>query len=239
MKDPKAFNFDGDYGDDYKELACRVIPGYDELFIATLALLKERIGSDARLLIVGCGTGREIEVFSPAAEQWRFDCVDPSEAMIDDSRQVANRLGVSSRVTFHRTYTHELELNYQFDAATVINVMHFQRDDGSKDQLMQSVAERVKLGGTVILFDLHGNQTEPYFHLFYQAWKRYMDLRGYSGDKKERLLKRLDSGIAYVSHDRIIEICTNAGLRLIGSYWGGLLYNAWIFEREDSRGLLS
>ncbi|MCY4170571.1 MAG: class I SAM-dependent methyltransferase [Bacteroidetes bacterium] len=233
MKDPKAFNFDGDYGEDYKELASLVIPGYDELFIATLALLKERIGPESQLLIVGCGTGREIEVFALGADRWTFDCVDPSQAMIEYSRQVANRLGVSSRVRFHNVYTHELEVSHQFDAATVINVMHFQKDDGSKDHLMKSVSERVRPGGTVILFDLHGEPSEPYFQLFFKAWTRYMDIRGYSGEKKDRLLQRLSAGIDYVSHERIMEICQNAGLNLIRSYWSGLLYNAWIFERSD------
>ena len=234
MKDPKAFDFDGDYGEEYKELASRVIPGYDELFIATLALLQERLDTEDRLLIVGCGTGREIEVFAPSENKWTFDCVDPSEAMIEYSRQVAERLGVSSRVRFHNAYTHELDLAYQFDAATVINVMHFLLDDGSKDALMQSVAQRVKPGGTVILFDLHGNPDEYYFKLFYNAWVRYMDIRGYIGQKKERLLRRLETGIVYVDPSRIIQICHAAGLKLIRPYWSGLLYTAWIFERSDS-----
>ncbi|MCY4158937.1 MAG: class I SAM-dependent methyltransferase [Bacteroidetes bacterium] len=234
MKDPKAFNFDGDYGEDYKELASKVIPGYDELFVATLSLLQERLSKKAQLLIVGCGTGREIEVFAPSEHGWTFDCVDPSMAMIDYSRQLAERLEVSSRVRFHNTFTHELDLRYQFDAATVINVMHFLLDDGSKDALMQSVAQRVRSGGTVILFDLHGNISEPYFKLFYDAWMRYMDLRGYTGKKKERLRKRLESGIAYADSERILEICHSVDLRLIRPYWSGLLYTAWIFEKVES-----
>ena len=153
--------------------------------------------------------------------------------MIDCSRQIAERLGVSSRVQFHHAYTHELAFEYQFDAATVINVMHFLPDDGSKDQLMQSVAQRMKPGGIVILFDLHGNRSEPYFNLFYDAWIRYMDLRGYTGEKKVRLLERLKKGIAYADEQRILQICHNAGLRLIRSYWSGLLYTAWIFQRTD------
>ncbi len=233
MKDSKAFNFDGDYGEEYKELASRVIPGYDELFVATLALLQERLGSTAQILIVGCGTGREIEVFAPSAKGWEFDCVDPSWAMVEYSRKVAKRIEVSSRIRFHNAYTHELELDYQFDAATAINVMHFLPDDGSKDAFMQSIANRVKSEGTVVLFDLHGDQSKAYFELFYDAWIRYMDLRGYRGKKKERLLKRLETGIAYVGSDRILQICHNAGLKLIRPYWSGLLYTAWLFERID------
>lgn len=234
MKDPKAFNFDGDYGEEYKELASCVIPGYDELFIATFALLQERLGTKAKILIVGCGTGREIEVFAPLAGEWEFDCVDPAQSMVEYSRQVAEHFGVSSRVRFHHAYTHELDTGYQFDAATAINVMHFLLDNGSKDAFMQSIAKRVKPGGTVILFDLHGDRSESYFSLFYAAWMRYMDLRGYTGKKKERLLKRLEAGIAYVGQDRILEICRNAGLQLVRPYWSGLLYTAWLLERVDS-----
>ncbi len=234
MKDPKAFNFDGQYGEEYNELASRVIPGYDELFVATFALLHQRLGPNAQVLIVGCGTGREIEVFAPQTNGWKFDCVDPSQSMVEYSRQVAKRIGVSSSVNFHHAYTHELKLDYLFDAATVINVMHFLLDDGSKDALMQSVAQRVKPGGTVILFDLHGDPNQPYFKLFYNAWMHYMDLRGYTGKKKERLLQRLETGIAYVDQNRIVQICSDAGLRLIHPFWSGLLYTGWLFERTAS-----
>ncbi len=239
MKDPKAFNFDGDYGEEYKELASRVIPGYDELFIATLSLLQERLDKGAKILIVGCGTGKELEVFASAEDQWTFDCVDPVKEMIECSRQVAGKMEISSRVQLHHCYTHELDPDIQFDAATIINVMHFLPDDGSKDALMQSVTERVKPDGTVVLFDLHGDQSDPYFNLFYGAWKRFMDHRGYTGKKKERLLSRLDRGIAYASSDRILQICQDSGLHLIRSYWSGLLYTAWLFERHGQKHLKS
>lgn len=232
MKDPTSFNFDGDYGEEYKELASRVIPGYNQLFLATLALLQERLVDHARLLIVGCGTGREIEIFAPAEPNWRFDAVDPSLKMVRCTEGVIQRLGVQDRVGLYHAYTHELDLPYKHDAATVINVMHFLPDDGEKDRLMRSVAERISPGGTVMLFDLHGDPAKPYFPLFYSAWVRFMDLRHYTGKKKERLLKRLAAGIAYVEEDRILEICDGAGLNLIRPYWGGLLYTGWLLERR-------
>ncbi|MCY4225071.1 MAG: class I SAM-dependent methyltransferase, partial [Bacteroidetes bacterium] len=106
MKDPKAFNFDGDYGEEYKELASRVIPGYDELFIATLSLLQERLDKGAKILIVGCGTGKELEVFASAEDQWTFDCVDPVKVMIECSRLVDEKMEISSSVHLHHCYTH-------------------------------------------------------------------------------------------------------------------------------------
>jgi len=66
-----------------------------------------------------------------------------------------------------------------------------------------------------------------------------MDHRGYTGKKKERLLSRLDRGIAYASSDRILQICQDSGLHLIRSYWSGLLYTAWLFERHGQKHLKS
>ncbi|MDE2834883.1 MAG: class I SAM-dependent methyltransferase [Bacteroidota bacterium] len=232
MKDPAAFNFDGDYGREYEDLASTGNTGNNELLVATLAHLQQRQPEEARVLIVGCGTGREIKVFAPGAPRWHFDAVDPAIEMIRWTDQLARSIGVENRVTLHHAFTHELDLSYRFDGATIINVMHFMPDDGNKDRLIESVVERVRPGGSVMLFDLHGDQNQEYFQLFFDAWISYMDLRGYTGQKKERLLNRLAAGIAYVSEERVLEICARAGLKLIRRYWGGLLYTAWLFERQ-------
>jgi len=232
MKDPQAFNFDGDYGEIYEDLAHKVIPGYITLFPATLALLMERIDAQSRILVVGCGTGREISVFAPHAPHWRFTAIDPSIEMVRYTERVAAQLGIGDRVEVCHGYVHDLPEGPAFDAATVINVMHFLQDDGTKDELMRSVAIRVRLGGTVTLFDLHGDRKAPYFDLFYDAWKRYMTLRGYGDEAKESLLKRLAAGIAYVPESRVLEICANAGMHLVQKYWSGLLYGGWLLERR-------
>ncbi len=232
MKDAQAFNFDGDYGEIYEDLVHKVIPGYDTLFPATLALLMERIGAHARVLVVGCGTGRELAVFAPNAPGWRFTCVDPSMEMIQLTSQKVKQLGVQDRAILVHGFAHDLPAEPVFDAATIINVMHFLRDDGAKDQLVQSVSGRVRHGGAVALFDLHGDREAPYFDFFYKAWKRYMTIRGYEGEKKESLLKRLAAGIAYVPEERILEICEGADLCLVRRYWSGLLYGGWLFERQ-------
>ena len=232
MRDPQAFNFDGDYGAIYEDLAPKVIPGYDTLFPATLALLMERVSPKAHVLVVGCGTGREIRAFAPHAPAWRFTALDPSLEMVHHTQRVASQLGVVQQTTFYHGQVHDLPASQRFDVATVINVMHFLHDDGAKDHLMQSVAHRLYSGGTVALFDLHGDRQAPYFELFYEAWKRYMTLRGYADQARESLLKRLATGIAYVPEERILEICADAGLHLIRKYWSGLLYGGWLLERR-------
>ena len=232
MKDPRAFDFDGDYGEDYDGLVKTVIPGYDHLFQATLALFQTRLDRQAHILIVGCGTGRELITFASAQPQWRFTAVDPSIQMIETTAAAVERLGLSDRVTLHHGYVDDLPAQPSFDAATVINVMHFLPDDGTKEHLIGSVARRVRTGAGVALFDLHGTPSSASFNQLMDAWSAFMALRGLTGDAHSQFLKRLADGIVYVSEARILEMCRQAGLALSGRYFGGFLYGGWFFLRE-------
>ena len=232
MKDPGAFDFDGEYGEEYDDLVARVIPGYDQFFQATLALLQTQLRRDAHILIVGCGTGQEIATFAPIKTTWRFTAVDPSIQMVRATQALVDRLGIQDRVTVHHAFTHDLPPKQTFDAATVVNVMHFLQDDGAKKQLIKSVARRIKPGAPVALFDLHGSPLSPSFKRYYDAWIQFMELRGYRGEARDLFLQRLHAGIVFVPEERIMEICSNAGLKLLGRYWAGLLYGGWLLERQ-------
>ena len=232
MKDPIAFDFDGDYGEDYNDLVQRVIPGYDQLFQATLALFRTQLDEEAHVLIVGCGTGREIATFAPAQPRWRFTAVDPSRQMIDVTAEVVRRLDLDARVSLHHGYVDELPPQPRFDAATVINVMHFLSDDGPKAGLIESVAGWMKPGGAVALFDLHGTPSSLSFKRLLDGWTAFMRLRGLTGEALAEFLKRLDDGIVYVPETRILEICKQAGLTLGCRYFGGYLYGGWFLLRD-------
>lgn len=234
MKDPSAFDFDGEYGEGYDDLVRLVIPGYDHLFEATLALFRTRLAGDARVLIVGCGTGKEIATLAPAEPQWRFTAVDPSEKMVQGTTNLAKRLGVTRRVVTHHGYVSDLPPEAVFDAATVINVMHFLADDGAKDQLMESVSTRTRPGGLVALFDLHGTPGSPTCTQLFDGWSQFMDIQGLTGGAKQQFLARLEQGMVYVPEERVLAICSNAGLSLCGRYFGGFLYGGWLFSRDET-----
>ncbi len=233
MRSRDAFDFDGDYGRIYDHIARTVIPGYEQLFPATLAVLRQRVGERARVLVVGCGTGQEVAAFAPREPGWTVTAVDPSPVMIEATRQVARDLSVLDRVTLVQGLVSDLD-DTGFDAATVINVMHFLADDGAKAGLMRDVAMRVRPGGSVVLFDLHGDPASESFRLLDGAWARYMELRGLVGEDKARFRKRLQDGIVYVPESRVLEICREAGLELTARYFGGLLYGGWLLTRTRS-----
>lgn len=231
MRDARAFDFDGDYGEIYDDIARTVIPGYEQLFEATLALLRGRLEPRSRVLVVGCGTGKEIATFGPAEPGWKITGVDPSAEMIGVTGTVVRRLGLEDRVDLVNGEVGSLPADAAFDAATVINVMHFLSDGGAKDELMNAVTARVRPGGCVILFDLHGDPDSEAFLRLDEAWVAFMRIRGLDGEALEAFLERLRRGIDYVPESRIMEICRDAGLHLECRYIGGFHYGGWLFTR--------
>ena len=232
MKDARAFDFDADYGRDYDELVVRVIPGYRQLFQATLAVLRVVLGREAALLVVGCGTGREIETFAPAEPGWTVTGVDPSIRMIEASASLVRSMNLEDRVRLLQGTVADLAAQPTFDAATIINVMHFLPDDGAKEHLIRGVASRLKRGGCLVLFDLCGEEGTPAFELLYDAWKDFVGQRGLAGAANDKFFDRINAGIAFVSEARIVEICSRAQLGLVCRYFAGLCYGGWLFRRE-------
>ena len=235
MRDSEAFDFDGDYGEGYGLIAETVIPGYDQIFEAAHALLHTLVEPQARILVVGCGTGKEIEHLAPLRPGWRFTAVDPSVKMIDTTRGVVTRLGVEERVELHHGYVDDLTRSPEFEAATVINVMHFLADDGAKQDLLTSVAERVLPGGPVVLFDLHGDPSSAAFATLWSGWLAFMEQRGLVGQAKSRFVERLERGVAFVPEVRVLELCRNAGLSVAARFFGGFLYGGWLLKRGSTR----
>ncbi len=233
MKDPAAFDFDGKYGEDYAVLAERVIPGYEQIFPITLSLLEMLLDDDAHILVVGCGPGPEIMTFGTAHPRWQFTAVDPSRYMVDVTLRLVQRLGMTDRVRTFHGFVHDLPPDERYDAATIINVLHFLDDEGGKELLIQSVADRLCVGAPLALFDLHGNRKSQGGNLMWKAWLRFIDMRGWTGAKHEQLVRRLESGIVFVPEARILEICAGVGLTLTTRYLTGLLYGGWLFERRS------
>ena len=232
MRDPEAFDFDGDYGEGYRFIAETVIPGYDQVFEAVHALLHTHLDSEGHVLVVGCGTGKEIEHLSPPRPGWRFTAVDPSTKMIEATGSVVALLGVEEHVRLHHGHVRDLPMRPEFDAATVMNVMHFLPDDGAKQELLTSVAERVRPEGPVVLFDLHGDPASAAFATLWSAWLEFMEHRGLVGQAKRRFVERLEQGIAFVPEARILELCRSAGLGLEARFFSGFLYGGWLLKRE-------
>ena len=83
----KPFDFDSQYGMGYDILIRAIMPDYDSLFPTSAGLLSEAVPENGQVLVVGCGTGTELEVFARMRPNWSLTGVDTSPTMISTCRE--------------------------------------------------------------------------------------------------------------------------------------------------------
>lgn len=232
----EPFDFDGDYGDGYEQLARTVIPGYLSSFRQALALLRGRLGPRARVLVVGAGTGIEIVTFKAAAPGWRLTGVDPSAQMLEIAEHRVRQAGIRDGVRFIHGTVEDVD-GSGFEAATCFNVMHFLPDDpgdGGKQALLRGIAEQLAPGAPFVLFELHGDPAAPDFDELFTAWIRFCEIQGMGDAERAEFRGKIDAGIHWASEARIREMLDRAGFEDVRRYFRSLLYGGWIGRRARS-----
>ncbi len=230
----RSFDFDGDYGADYEALAHRVIPGYATLFPMVAALLDPELPPEARVLVIGAGTGIEMVTLGSARPDLRLHGIDPSRQMLEIARQRLDEQELTDRTILQLGYAADAPAHPLFDAATLINVLHFVPDDGSKAALLGEIGNRLKPGGIFVLFDLHGDPADANHRRSMAAWERYWALRGMRSDDTDAFRARIASGIHFAPAERLVALARAAGFGESMQFFRSLLYGGWIFRRTDS-----
>lgn len=230
--DEDIFDFDGNYGERYEVLARRVIPGYRTLFPMFTALIEPDLPRRGRVLVVGAGTGIEIVHLKRARPDLRVHGVDPSEHMLELAERRVAEAGLSEGVTLQLGYTADIPTTPLFDAATLVNVLHFVPDDGGKAALLADIARRLKPGGVFVFFDLHGGDTPDEHDRYLSAWRRYWKIRDMSPEEMRDFNDRIREGIHFTPAARSIELALAAGFAEPERFYRSLLYGGWTFRRN-------
>lgn len=231
MRVKDVFDFEGEYGEGYEDLARRVIPGYETLFPMLAALLDPDLPAGGRVLVVGAGTGIELVTLKWARPDLALHGVDPSRQMLDLARRRVEEAGNVNGITYQLGYAEDVVAPPLFDAATLVNVLHFVPDDGSKASLLQSIAERVRPGGTFALFDLQGDPDSAEYARFMPAWQRYWTLMGMNAKDKPHFDEMIRTGIHFASPERTVALALEAGFDKPRRFYKSLLYGGWMFRR--------
>jgi len=106
----------------------------------------------AQILVAGAGGGaKEILTTSALEPGWSFTAVDPSPPMMDlaVARLTEHDLIDRTRVVLGAIDDHPGD--EQYDAATLIGVLHHLPSDETKRAILRSIARRLKPGAPLIL----------------------------------------------------------------------------------------
>lgn len=229
--------FDRDRAEQYDLDIRKAIPGYESLHGMAQSLLQTSLSNSARLLVVGSGTGMELISYCQQNPEWSLTGVDPAAEMMDIAKEELNNQSLLEQVNLHTGYIDTLPPTEPMDAATLLLVMHFLPDDGSKLELLQNIAQRLKPGAEFILADLYGDRSLPYFTKLRKAWQflyfSQLD-EGTRAKAEANFETSINNSIYFVSEARIIKLLQKAGFSNVTKFYNAFLFGGWIAQYTGS-----
>ncbi|MEM6526082.1 MAG: class I SAM-dependent methyltransferase [Bacteroidota bacterium] len=199
------------------------IPNYQFIINSIPAILGTT--SNKPLLVAGCGTGNEILAFKRYRKEWDITGVDPSQDMVSQAR---SKLKDYSKVQLLKGEVKDLSSRFQFGAATLLLVLHFLKDDGTKLQLLQDISERLESGSPLILFDIFGTG---------KVFKENLSMLQYfippeiEADEKQTRMERIENALYNIDEDRLFELLVQAGFNIPLKFYQASIYGCWIARK--------
>lgn len=180
------------------------------------------------LLVVGCGTGNEIEEFTKSSDAWQVTGIDPSPEMI---AQAKVKLQEYNNVQLIEGVLSDLGTDKKYSAATLLLVLHFIPDNGEKLEMLKYIAGRLAPKAPLILLDITGDSDQIMGNLGVLRTLLPHDL---DRAKVENRLQRIAQDLHHVAEDRLIELVVEAGFEPPLRFFQSSVYMGWIAYKKCS-----
>jgi tRNA (cmo5U34)-methyltransferase len=217
--------FENERATGYNQFVETWIPNYNYFMSKLPGLLNET--KNKNLLVVGCGTGNEIEVFTQSPEPWKITGVDPSPDMMKQARE---KVGNNSNVRLIEGVVADLDIESKFGAATLLLVLHFLDDDGEKLNLLRDISNRLETHAPFVMLDVTGdsNQIKGNLNIL-----RLLLPPGLDAEQVESRLNRIEKDLHPASEKRITELFIEAGFEAPLRFFQSAVYMGWISKKRD------
>lgn len=196
----------------------KLIPGYELVHQQLNAILSSHLPENAQLLVVGCGTGYELQYLLQQHPQWQFTAIDPSLNMLQQAEKNIQSVLGHERVRFIQADTQQFAQqaqveNLQFDAALAILVAHFVAV-AEKTLFFQDIYQTLKPKGILLSYDLM-QQTE----IIELRWMQNLALEsGLTVLQAEKMIARLADDFHLISAEAQQSLLTQVGFRQSKTY---------------------
>ncbi|MEB2778095.1 class I SAM-dependent methyltransferase [Algoriphagus sp. D3-2-R+10] len=218
--------FENKRATDYNQFVETWIPNYHYFLDLLPKLLNETNGKD--LLVVGCGTGNEIERFVQAPKHWTITGIDPSPEMI---KQANDKLHKCDNVTLIEGLASDLEIEKKYNVATLLLVLHFLDDNGNKLNLLKDIANRLVSGATFVMLDITGDKNQIKQNL---KVLRLILPDGLDEEQINYRLNRIENELFAVSEERLSELLQEAGFEPPLRFFQSSIYMGWLTKKKMS-----
>lgn len=216
--------FENERAKGYNQFVDAWIPNYHYFLDRLPKLLSKTPVKD--LLVVGCGTGNEIERFVNADENWAITGIDPSPEMV---KQASEKFHSYENVTLIEGLVANLDIEKKYNAGTLLLVLHFLDDDGNKLALLKDIADRLVSGATLVILDITGNKNQISQNL---KVLRLLLPDGLNEEQINNRLNRIENELYPVSEERISELCQKAGFEEPLRFFQSSIYMGWLVKKK-------
>ena len=227
MKNTFDFDQNPTLTDNYDRGPRWFIPGYDASHMMAAVLLRDRIGENGRVLVVGAGGGIELSLFAREASGWTFTGVDPSAEMLSRAKQKLEEAGAADRVTLIRG-TVENATRDTFDAATAFLALHFVPDDGARLRTLREIRARLKPAAPFLMINGCADMDSPRFAEVQRLYAAFGRRNGAPEEIIEAALRMQRENVHLLPPEREEALLAEAGFRDTRLFYVGMWVFGWL-----------
>lgn len=223
----KQIDFNGEWSNEYDDTAHKIIPAYHSIYELAQHLLRDRLSKEARILVAGAGTGKEIIDCSQNNTLWSFTGFDPAEPMLSIARKKVKAASLENKISLVKGLIIDVT-EKDFDAATSILVMQFMPDDGTKLNFLKGIYDKLKPGALIVLVDLEGKIGSVEYNTLNAAWKnQQLFVRGENDRVSKEFLMR-EKEVHFIPQKRIESLLTEVGFIEIHKFFKAYLFGGYV-----------
>lgn len=215
----------------FEELADAGIPGRAGLFRIADACLAD-LPEDARLLIVGCGTGTELLQLAVRHPSWRFEAVEPAKAMLRICSQRLESASLLERARLHQRPLAGLRIA-PCHAATAILVSQHVVDDVLAADFFRDIAANLTVDGRLFSADISAPAEESARDRLLRVWRDQATTAGIPAQGIDEMRSKFGRDLHLRSPAAIESLLEGAGFSAPLPVFQSLIYRAWSSRKRE------
>ena len=210
----------------YEEYANASIAGRDGMFRLAEASLAN-LPNDARILVVGCGTGSEIITLASRHAGSQFEAVEPAPGMVAACRQRLDRADIAHRVTLHQRGVEGLRIERCHAATAILVSQHIVADTGAS-RFFSEIAANLNHGAVLFSADITLPEESSSADEMLWTWQQQAVTAGLPSDAPASLIARFGTDLVPRTQSCVENLLSSAGFQSPMQVFQSTIYRAWI-----------